>query len=93
MYLIGYTKEFRDLGMVVQKLLVEKLKGKEKVVLVEIKPELDGGKRDIFEVTHYDDEGIAYIYSEKEITQMIKNLLATHLYKLVYETLKVQLPN
>jgi len=89
MYLIGYTEKYRELGQHLKKILEL---DKEKIILVKIEPEADGGDKDIFEVIKY-NEGVSHTYSEQEIIQMIKNLLATHLYKLVNEILKVQLPN
>jgi len=90
MFLIGYTEKYRELGWHLKKVLEL---DKEKVILVKIKPEVDGENKDIFEVIHYDNQGVSHAYSEQEIKQMIMNLLATYLDKLVNEILSVQLPN
>jgi len=90
MFLIGYTEKYRELGWHLKKVLEL---DKEKVILVKIKPEADGENKDIFEIIHYDNQGVSHAYSEQEIKQMIMNLLATYLDKLVNEILSVQLPN
>jgi len=89
MFLIGYTEKYRELGWHLKKLLEL---DKEKVILVKIGPEADGENKDIFEVIKY-NQGVSHAYSEQEIKQMIENLLATYLYKLVNEIFSVQLPN
>jgi len=84
MFLIGYTKKYRELGWHLKKLLEL---DKEKVILVKIEPEADGGDKDIFEVIHYDNQGVSHVYSKKEIRQMIL------LVKLSRLLLPQQLPN
>lgn len=85
MYLIGCTEKYEKLGENLKKVLEL---DKEKVFLVKIEPEADGGDKDIFEVIHYDNQGVSYAYSMKEITQMILRTLLAQLSQLLS-----QLPN
>jgi len=85
MYLIGYTEKYRELGQYLKKILEL---DKEKIILVKIEPEANGGDKDIFEVIHYDNQGVSYAYSKEEITQMILKTLLAQLSQLLS-----QLPN